>query len=124
MAATDGGGFPRNNLIGKLLSLYRLGYISLTDIIRKASLHPAQVFGIKNKGHIGVGADADITILNEEMTSASESYVNGKQIMKSQIVTGSGANLICTEAGRAAAKKNGLSCIIADLENSAFYKGF
>ena len=124
MAATDGGGFPRNDLIGKMLSLYHLGYISLHDVIRKVSLNPAKVFGLYNKGTIAKGADADLTILNETLTKATESYANGKQIMKDGEIFGSGGCLIATKAGEAKAKSHGLSCTVTDLSESAFYKGF
>lgn len=123
LAATDGGGFPRNNLIGKLLSLYHLGYLSLEEIIRKASLYPAQVFGLSCKGHLAVGADADMTVLNSSLTGAVESYVQGRQIMREGIITGSGAQLITTEAGRASASRHNLPCVLTDLSKSAFYSG-
>lgn len=121
MTATDGGGFPRNNLIGRLLSLYHLDYISLEDIVRKASLNPARVFGLTNKGHLAPGADADITVLNEGLTMAVESYSGGKQIMKDGIVTGKGACLITTKAGIQSARRHNLSSVIADLSKSSFY---
>jgi len=124
LSATDGGGFPRNDVLGRLLSLYRLGYLSLNDIIYKTSINAARVFGLNNKGHLSIGADADITVLNEEQTSACMSFANGKQIMKDQVVTGSGARLITTERGIASATKHNLPYILADLENSAFYRNF
>ncbi|MCL1994210.1 MAG: amidohydrolase family protein [Spirochaetes bacterium] len=124
LSATDGGGIARNNMIGRLLALHKLEYLSLADIVYKSSLNAAKVFGLANKGHLGVGADADITVLNEELTGAVLSYAMGQQIMKDQVVTGSGAHLLTTEAGRAKAAKNNLPCIIADLPLSAFYKGF
>ena len=122
--ATDGGGIPRNDMIGRLLALHRLEYLSMEDIVYKSSLNASRVFGLKNKGHLGVGADADITVLNEALTDAVLSYANGQQIMKDKVVTGSGAYLIATEAGRAIAGKNNLKCIIPDLPGSAFFKGF
>lgn len=124
ITATDGGGFPRNEVIERLLALYRLGYLTLNEVAIKSSLNASKVFGLKNKGHLSVGADADITVLNEDLTTAVMSYANGKLIMKDKVVVGSGAKLITTEAGKAAAAKNNLPCIIPDLENSAFYKGF
>jgi len=124
MTATDGGGFPRNNLIGRMLALHHLGYMSLHDIVRKVSLNPAKVFGLSGKGHLSVGADADLSILNETLTTAVESYANGVQIMKGGVITGSGAFLITTKAGEESAKRHGLNPLITDIEKSAFYSGF
>ena len=124
LSATDGGGIPRNDMIGRLLALHRLEYLSINDIVCKSSLNASRVFGLENKGHLGVGADADITVLNEGLTDAVLSYANGRQIMKDRVVTGKGAHLITTEAGRATAARNNLPCIIPDLSGSAFYKGF
>ena len=123
LTATDGGGFPRNNLIGKLLSLYHVGYISLHDIVWKVSLNPARVFGLSGKGKIAVGADADLTVLDESLLKAVASYVNGSQVMKDGAITGSGATLVATEAARESAKAHGLNFTAVDSASSAFYAG-
>jgi dihydroorotase len=38
--------------------------ISLKRFIEMISTNPAKILGLKNKGRIGIGADADLTILN------------------------------------------------------------
>jgi len=124
LTATDGGGFPRNDLIGRLLSLCRMGYISLEDVIRKASLNPAKIFGLWNKGHLGIGADADLTVLNEQLTAPVASFARGKQIMEKGEVIGTGGCIITTEEGVKKASSRGLEYSVADVENSAFHTNF
>jgi len=121
MATTDGGVIPRNDLVGRLLFLYQLGYISLEEVVLKASLNPARVFGLHNKGHLGVGADADITVIDESCTHAVRSYVRGKEIMRDGVVIGKGGCLLTTPIGEKAVKSHNLDYIIADLPGSLFY---
>jgi len=42
----------------------RTGIISLERFVKLFSLNPARILKLKNKGHLSVGADADITILD------------------------------------------------------------
>jgi len=41
--------------------------LSLEEVVRLTSYNPAKMFGIKNKGVISVGADADLTVVNMKM---------------------------------------------------------
>ncbi|MBI5167490.1 MAG: dihydroorotase [candidate division NC10 bacterium] len=40
------------------------GALSLSEAIARFSTNPARILGLNNKGHLGVGADADLTILD------------------------------------------------------------
>lgn len=58
-------GIPNLDIMLKLmLKIVDRGTISLKDIVRLMSQNPARIFGIKNKGTIEVGKDADLVILN------------------------------------------------------------
>ena len=48
-----------------LTRLYHTGRLSLEDIMGKMSAHPAKILGL-NKGWIGIGADADLTIFDPD----------------------------------------------------------
>ena len=48
-----------------LTRLYHTGRLSLEDIMGKMSAHPARILGL-NKGWIGIGADADLTIFDPD----------------------------------------------------------
>lgn len=122
MASTDGGGIPRNNLIKRMLSFYHLGYLSLEEVVIKISVNPARIFGFTQKGHLSIGADADITVVDLERSQASMSFVHGKVNMIKGVVLGKGGTLYVTDAGVKAAKKAHLSYGIIDFNHSLFYK--
>lgn len=122
MAATDGGGFPRNGLIQKLLSFYRLGYLTLEEVIGKCAVKPAEVFGLTGKGNLGIGADADITVLDLERLDAVMSFAGGRKVMEHGSVTGMGGTFLTTEAGVKYAEEMQLPYQLADTAGSALYK--
>ena len=51
-------------LVPLMLHFVNQGKISLTDFVRLTTLGPIKVFGMKNKGKIQVGADADLTLVD------------------------------------------------------------
>ncbi|MCF6435141.1 N-acetylglucosamine-6-phosphate deacetylase [Pseudoalteromonas sp. MMG022] len=53
--------------------------VSLGESLRMASLYPAQYLGLKGKGHLLQGADADFVVLDEQLFSQS-TYIAGHQI--------------------------------------------
>ncbi|MFQ5888150.1 MAG: dihydroorotase family protein [Candidatus Hydrothermarchaeales archaeon] len=58
-------GIPNLDVMLKLmLRVVKRGTITLVDITRLMSENPARIFGIKNKGTIEVGKDADLVILD------------------------------------------------------------
>lgn len=122
LAATDGGGFPRNGLIQKLLPFYRLGYLTLKEVVEKCSVNPAKVFGLWGKGHLGIGADADITVIDMERLSAVMSFAGGRKIMDRAAVTGRGGTLLTTPAGVKKAKEKQLAYQLADTAGGALYR--
>lgn len=121
LAATDGGGFPRNGLIQKLLPFYRLGYLTLKEVVEKCSVNPAKVFGLWGKGRLGIGADADITVIDLDRLDAVMSFAGGRKIMDHAIVTGKGGTLLTTPAGVKVANDRQLACQLADTKGSALY---
>ena len=51
-----------------LLDAYNKKKISLGKIVKLCSYNPARIFGIKNKGGIKIGNDADLTIIDLKLT--------------------------------------------------------
>ncbi|MDY6985183.1 MAG: N-acetylglucosamine-6-phosphate deacetylase [Candidatus Thermoplasmatota archaeon] len=47
-------------------NLYSIGF-SLCDIFRVASFNPSELLGLKNKGRIAEGADADLVLLDKDL---------------------------------------------------------
>ena len=69
---TDGGdGHPRMaGTFPRFLKVYaREGQLTLSQAVEKITAMPAKRLGLNNKGHLGVGADADITIFDYEALS-------------------------------------------------------
>jgi hypothetical protein len=92
--STDGGSIPRNTLIQNGLALCRIGALSLKEFVCKASYIPAQTFGLEGRGHLGVGAYADLTIFDLEKGIATMSVAGGNLVMIDGILVGSGGHFI------------------------------
>ena len=107
--ATDGGGIPRNVIVEMGLALVRLEAWSMTDFVRKACLAPACALGLDAKGHLGPGADADITVLDLARGIPRQTIVAGAAVMRDGVVTGRGTRLITTPAGARAAAEAGIA---------------
>ena len=120
--STDGGGIPRNVIVDMGLSLVRLQALSLAEFVRKTSTNPARILGLKNKGHFGADADADITVLDLTRQKAVLSMANGTLVMYQGHVCGRGGRFITTAAGVSAVREKGLQPIVVDLADSAFYR--
>ena len=106
--ATDGGGIPRNVIVEMGLALVRLEAWSMADFVIKSSFAPARALGLTGKGHLGPGADADISVLDLERGRPKASFVAGSMIMRDGAVTGRGARLVTTPLGKEAADAAGM----------------
>ncbi len=120
--STDGGGIPRNVIVAMGLALVKLQALTLGEFATKTSLNPARILGLANKGRLQPGADADITVVNVERQRAVLGIVGGRVVMHRGYACGSGSRIVTTAAGAAAVRARGLSPIVVDLEQSAFYR--
>lgn len=120
--STDGGGIPRNAIVDIGMSLVRMKALSLRDFAVKTSFNPAYILGLRNKGHLGLGMDADITVVNQEKQKAVMSFVRGKLVMYNGMVVGKGGYFITTMQGERAIADAGLAPIVVDIANSGFYE--
>ena len=81
--ATDGGVIPRNTTLSHGLAAVESGFFSLSDFVLKASYNGAKILGIeKNKGHLSIGADADLIIVDPLNRSAEVVINSGNIIFK------------------------------------------
>lgn len=122
--STDGGSLPRNVAIERTMALVRFGALSMADAVRKLSVNPARMLGLRQKGHLSPGADADITIIDEGSGRATMSLVAGEVIMMDGRVVGTGGTWFVTAAGEDAARRSGLPYQVLDLAESQLYAGW
>ena len=118
--ATDGGGIPRNETAKNGLALVRLEALSMSEFVTKASVNPARILGLGNKGHLGVGADADITVLDVERLCPEMTLARGCVIMRHGNILGSGTRMITTPSGEAAVLDAGLDALVVDPATTPF----
>lgn len=119
--STDGGDTPRNVAVKSGLALVEYGSLALEELVRKLSLNPARMFGMTTKGHLGVGADADITVLDFERREAIMGIARGKVIMVHGLIVGNGGTILTTKKGINKVKATGLRHQLINLEESKFY---
>ncbi len=120
--STDGGGIPRNVQVERGLALVRLGALTLEELVLKLALHPARMFGMTGKGHLGPGADADLTVVDPVRERAVLSVARGRLVMVGGVVVGSGGTALVTPEGAGHVRELGLPYQCVDLENSWFYR--
>lgn len=106
--STDGGTYPRNVIVENGLCLVQFGAITLNEFVVKASLNGARALGLPTKGHLGKGADADISILDYERKKAYATIVSGEVIMQDGALFGKGTTIICDERGDKYLKGRGI----------------
>jgi len=105
--STDGGGIPRNVIVEAGLPLVRFGALTLAEFVRKTSVNPALMLGLAEKGHLGPGAHADVTVLDLAAGRAVMAIAGGDLIMVDGVPLGSGARFITTSAGAAYLEERG-----------------
>lgn len=121
--STDGGSIPRNCIISNGLLLVEYGAITLKDFVWKASYMPAQLFGLTNKGHLSLGADADITVVDPINRQAKITITNGKIAMINGYLIKQPGNLITTERASKYLREKSVPFKITDLDQSIFLGG-
>jgi len=105
----DGGNAPREVQVRYGLALVRFAALTLGELVTKLSSNPARIMGLESKGHLGVGADADVTVLDLDRGIPCMGIVAGKTIMKDGKIYGEQGVIITTPAGTRAVEETGLS---------------
>jgi len=121
--SSDGGVIPRNCILSHGLPLVRFCALTLSELVQKISLTPSRMLGLKNKGHLSIGADADITIFDPDDAKVEIVLIKGKVCMVSGIIFNNPATLIVTQRGLNKLKKQEIPLEVIDLEDSLFLKG-
>lgn len=111
--STDGGAIPRNTTVEQGLALVEFGALTLDDFVRKACLNAARMYGLKSKGHLGAGADADVTIIDPKERKATWVFAHGQVVVRSGAVVGTGGRIATTPRGVPYLKSEGIESVIA-----------
>ncbi len=119
--STDGGGHPRNVAVEYGMALVRAEGLTLMELVQKISWTPARILGLPHKGHLGAGADGDITVVDPELSRAVMSFNAGRMIMHQGAVVGDGTTVITTDAGKKAVEQMGLTPYVSRREDGIFY---
>ena len=120
--STDGGAIPRNFLLSHGLALVEFGALSLAEFVLKTAWAPASMLGLGAKGHLGPGADADLTVVHRKRKSPLLCLAGGQVIFAGGLVTGSGGCLLTTGRGAPKLKEAGVPHQVVDLAQSLFYR--
>ncbi len=110
--STDGGCYPRNVIVENGLLLIKFGALTWMEYAAKASLNGARALGLPSKGHLSEGADADVTIIDEEKEKAYATIVDGKPIMLDGELLGSGTCIICDARGAKYLESRGIKHLV------------
>jgi hypothetical protein len=119
--STDGGAIPRNYLLSHGLALVRFGTLSLAEFVLKTAWAPARMLGLKAKGHLAVGADADLVVADAVNHRPLLTVAGGRIIMAGGVVTGSGGILLTTARGTRSLESASVTHRVVDLSKSLFY---
>jgi hypothetical protein len=111
--STDGGCIPRNVIVEMGLALVELDALTLEGFVRKTSWNPSRLLRLPNKGTLGIGMDADVTVLDLERKKAVATVAAGRVAMLFGEIVGHGTQVICTERGMISILENGLSPYLA-----------
>lgn len=120
--STDGGAIPRNLLLERGLNLVKFGAMSLSEMVHKMSVKPAKLLGLANKGHLTIGADADLTIFDYEKQTAVHSLADGKFVLRNKAVVGKGGKIILSPYGEKYIKTLGIPYLVSLTAEGVFYK--
>jgi hypothetical protein len=118
---TDGGGIPRNVTVASGLCLVKLSALTMEEFVLKTSRNPARILGLVDKGHLGIGADADVSVVDIDRQKPVMSISNGKVIMFKSLVCGTGTRMITTPAGERYIHENGLDAMVVDPADSPLH---
>lgn len=121
--SSDAGAIPRNCILSHGLSLVKFCALTLSELVQKISWTPSKMLGLKNKGHLSTGADADITIFNPDNAEVKIVLIKGQICMVSGIVFNRPGRLIVTDRGANKLEKQEILLEIIDLKNSLLFQG-
>jgi dihydroorotase-like cyclic amidohydrolase len=117
--SSDGGNW-RNVILDVGLDLVRFGALSMLQLAHKTSARPAAMFGLKGKGRIAAGADADLVLVDIARKVPVLTVASGAVVFDGERVTGTGGVILTMSEGAPALRERGLPHRVIDLRSSLF----
>lgn len=121
--SSDGGGHPRNVTLHHAMALVATEMLTIEEVVLKTSINPARMLGCPDKGHLGVGADADITGVDSASGQPVFSVVGGKLVLWHGALVGSGTTVLTGERGAPAMRQAGVAHKVIDVAAGWLYTG-
>lgn len=118
---TSDGGTWRNVILEKGLDLVDFGFMTLRQFVHKACELPARVLSLPEKGHLGVGADADVIVVDRAARRVELTVANGQVIQIDGVMVGTGATVLTTSEGANQVAEQGLSTRVIDVTQGYLY---
>ncbi len=112
--STDGGRYPRNSIVSHGLAMVKAECLTMTEFAVKTSYNPARMIGLETKGHLGPGADGDVTVIDPRACEPVMTLIGGKVNLFKGAIMQQGGTVITTPTGRKATEARGLPCIVVD----------
>lgn len=98
--ATDGGEIPRNITLKQGLCLVNFGAMTMNELAYKASLAPARLLGLNDRGYIAPGAVADLIVVDTSNSQVELSIAGGQIILRKGTVCGKGGSFLTSRDGQ------------------------
>ncbi|MBK1786527.1 amidohydrolase family protein [Prauserella cavernicola] len=121
-AISSDGGYWRNLVLDQGLALVQFGALSLPQLAHKTSRAPAALFGLRGKGTIAPGADADLVIVDSGQRTVRLTVAAGTVIFDGEHVVGQGGTVVTTEHGTAALRQRRIPHRVLDLTDGEFLR--
>lgn len=121
--SSDGGALPRNYILKYGFYLIKFGALSINEFVKKVSLVPAKMFGFNDKGHLSIGADADIVIIKPDDFKVGMVIIEGNICAAENYLFERPGKILTTEMGAEFLRKQKISIRKIDITKSMFYKG-
>ena len=77
---------PIDGYFNQTVALVKEGKLEIGEAFKLITSNPADNLGLKNKGIVQVGADADLCCLNDDL-KLTDVFANGKQLMADSTLT-------------------------------------
>lgn len=119
--SSDGGAIPRNVILSHGLALVQFGALTLSELVLKLAYNPACMFGFTNKGHLTVGADADVIVVHPCTGRVHATVIAGQFSALEGIPLTRPGHILTTERGVKVLRQSKVNYRVVDLRDSTFF---